>query len=85
MKEFVEWLKAGWEIVCKLFPWLLQGVAYLALTVMYCIILNVLYVFIFRKDATVDDMKKQRSNIEFIIILIVSLTLAILTIGVEIH
>lgn len=84
MKEFVEWLKDGWEIVCMLFPWLLQGVAYLAMAAVYYLVLVAADAFIFRRNATVEDMKSLRGNIEFIILLILSIALAILTVEMEV-
>lgn len=79
MKEFIGWLKTGWEIICELIPWLLQGSGYLVLAAMYFIILFAAYVFIFRKDETVENMKKTRANAEFIIIAVISIALAIFT------
>ena len=64
--------------------WLLQGLAYLAVASMFCVILFAGYTFIFRRDSTVEDTKGIRGNVEFIIILIISIALAIFIVGGEV-
>jgi heme/copper-type cytochrome/quinol oxidase subunit 2 len=70
MGEFVEWL--------------LQGLAYLAVAAIFYVVLLAGYIFIFRRDSTVEDTKGIRDKVEFAIILIISIALAIFIVGREV-